>query len=339
MRLCLVEDLAVAGLEPLTLTRAAYRPPPRRRHGRRGDRAGLRDRPRPGPPRVGDPAAPGADPAAPRPAHGRQRRATGWPRGRRSSQLPAGSRPRASSAPRPGPPWLGLCEGRPAVAIVGPERAVALTPQHVDDWFDDLAAKVGGVEVGGHWLDRPWDLVDPQRRVRLARLPGPRRPERHEPPPPGDGPGRPGRPAPGPRVGADRPLHRLRHDQRPDRRRAAASGSSRSPGSRGRASSAATPSSSAPTSGAASRSARPAGSAARSRRRSSTATRTSTTRGSSATPTSASGSTSAPSPPTATSATTTARSRSPCRATRSRPARRRSAASSATTPGPASAAC
>ena len=56
-------------------------------------------------------------------------------------------------------PWLGLCDGQPACALVGPERAVALEPTGVGSWFDELAVKLCGRELGGEWIRRPWDLV------------------------------------------------------------------------------------------------------------------------------------------------------------------------------------
>jgi UDP-N-acetylglucosamine diphosphorylase / glucose-1-phosphate thymidylyltransferase / UDP-N-acetylgalactosamine diphosphorylase / glucosamine-1-phosphate N-acetyltransferase / galactosamine-1-phosphate N-acetyltransferase len=55
--------------------------------------------------------------------------------------------------------WVGLSEGRPALAWVGPDDAVSLEPQGVDCWFDQMTSKHGGLEVGGEWIERPWDLV------------------------------------------------------------------------------------------------------------------------------------------------------------------------------------
>jgi UDP-N-acetylglucosamine diphosphorylase/glucosamine-1-phosphate N-acetyltransferase len=56
-------------------------------------------------------------------------------------------------------PWLGLCDGQPACALVGPEDAVSLAPNTIDSWFEKIAARLPGVEVGGEWIERPWDLV------------------------------------------------------------------------------------------------------------------------------------------------------------------------------------
>jgi UDP-N-acetylglucosamine diphosphorylase/glucosamine-1-phosphate N-acetyltransferase len=56
-------------------------------------------------------------------------------------------------------PWLGLCGGQPACALVGPDQAVALEPNGVDAWFDAVVARLGGKEMGGEWIERPWDIV------------------------------------------------------------------------------------------------------------------------------------------------------------------------------------
>jgi len=55
--------------------------------------------------------------------------------------------------------WVGLCEGQPACAWVGPDDSVSLEPQGVDYWFDQMTARHGGLEIGGEWINRPWDLV------------------------------------------------------------------------------------------------------------------------------------------------------------------------------------
>jgi UDP-N-acetylglucosamine diphosphorylase/glucosamine-1-phosphate N-acetyltransferase len=56
-------------------------------------------------------------------------------------------------------PWLGLCDGHPACALVGPGDAVGLDLHSVSAWFDEMAGQHGGEEVGGDWITRPWDLV------------------------------------------------------------------------------------------------------------------------------------------------------------------------------------
>ncbi|MEW4569791.1 putative sugar nucleotidyl transferase [Tautonia sp. JC769] len=158
MRLCFVEDMAVVGLEPLTLTRPAY--------GLRlgavtlGDRVARAFGVGPGPARraaivrsVLEPIVRERDPH------------TVLNDGDWLAQGPvivANSRwvpPKDFEPSTTAAPWLGLCNGRPACAVAGPERAVALTSHRIDEWFDDLLAKVDGEEVGGHWVDRPWDLV------------------------------------------------------------------------------------------------------------------------------------------------------------------------------------
>jgi UDP-N-acetylglucosamine diphosphorylase/glucosamine-1-phosphate N-acetyltransferase len=55
--------------------------------------------------------------------------------------------------------WVGLCDDQPACAQVGPEDAVTLESNEVDTWFERMTAKHGAMEVGGEWINRPWDLV------------------------------------------------------------------------------------------------------------------------------------------------------------------------------------
>jgi UDP-N-acetylglucosamine diphosphorylase/glucosamine-1-phosphate N-acetyltransferase len=158
MRLCLVEDNAVAGLEPLTLTRPVFDlllgsstlgakiahalgvgPGPLRR--------GVVIRPfLKGVQRAHDPhtAVNDRDWLARGPVYVVNGR---W-------VPPAGFTP-----PGPRGPWLGLCDGQPSCALVGPDQAVALEPAGVNDWFETIAAAVGGEEVGGEWIERPWDIV------------------------------------------------------------------------------------------------------------------------------------------------------------------------------------
>jgi hypothetical protein len=56
-------------------------------------------------------------------------------------------------------PWVGLCDGQPACAWVGPDDAVGLELHGVDAWFEQMMSKHGGMEVGGDWITRPWDLI------------------------------------------------------------------------------------------------------------------------------------------------------------------------------------
>jgi UDP-N-acetylglucosamine diphosphorylase/glucosamine-1-phosphate N-acetyltransferase len=55
--------------------------------------------------------------------------------------------------------WVGLCEGQPAFAMVGPGEAVGLEPNGVGHWFEDVASRLTPHEVGGEWITRPWDIV------------------------------------------------------------------------------------------------------------------------------------------------------------------------------------
>ncbi|MCA1685930.1 MAG: hypothetical protein LC745_08065 [Planctomycetia bacterium] len=63
---------------------------------------------------------------------------------------------RAPARSRPG---VGLCEGQPACAWVGPGQAVGLDLHTADAWFEEMRAELDAFEVGGEWVTRPWDLV------------------------------------------------------------------------------------------------------------------------------------------------------------------------------------
>ncbi len=158
MRLCLVEDMAVAGLEPLTLTRPAYE----LRLGAMtlGEKTARAFGVGPGPARRSVVIRPHlAEMEAARDPHTCVNDLDWLARG---PVVVANARwvpPVGFEVPAEAAPWLGLCDGRPACAFVGPDRAVALRPNSVEDWFDDLAGKVSGQEVGGQWIDHPWDLV------------------------------------------------------------------------------------------------------------------------------------------------------------------------------------
>jgi UDP-N-acetylglucosamine diphosphorylase / glucose-1-phosphate thymidylyltransferase / UDP-N-acetylgalactosamine diphosphorylase / glucosamine-1-phosphate N-acetyltransferase / galactosamine-1-phosphate N-acetyltransferase len=158
MRLCLVEDLAVAGLEPLTLTRPVYEmwlgcstlgskiaqafgigPGPQRRGGVIRTHLVAVQRQR-------DPHVVVND--------------RDWLA--RGPVLVCCGRwvpPSGFSAPDSFGPWVGFCQGQPACALVGPEEAVALDPHGIDSWFERMASKYRVVEIGGEWIHRPWDLV------------------------------------------------------------------------------------------------------------------------------------------------------------------------------------
>jgi UDP-N-acetylglucosamine diphosphorylase/glucosamine-1-phosphate N-acetyltransferase len=158
MRLCLVEDDAVAGLEPLTLTRPVYDlllgsgtiaakiarafgigPGPQRRGAVIRTYLAAIQRQR-------DPHTVVNEPA--------------WLA--RGAVVVANGRwvPPEQFEPPEGPgPWVGFCDGQPACALVGPEEAVALEPGGVDHWFEQAAARHGGQDLGGEWIARPWDIV------------------------------------------------------------------------------------------------------------------------------------------------------------------------------------
>jgi UDP-N-acetylglucosamine diphosphorylase / glucose-1-phosphate thymidylyltransferase / UDP-N-acetylgalactosamine diphosphorylase / glucosamine-1-phosphate N-acetyltransferase / galactosamine-1-phosphate N-acetyltransferase len=158
MRLCLVEDLAVCALEPLTLTRPVHElllgastlaskiaralgvgPGPQRRSCL--IRSHLVDVQRQRDPHI---VVNDRDWLARSPvvvANGR------W--------VP----PAGLVTPDEVGPWVGLCDGQPACAFVGPDDAIGLEPLGVDSWFEKMTAKHGGIEVGGEWIERPWDLV------------------------------------------------------------------------------------------------------------------------------------------------------------------------------------
>ena len=108
----------------------------------------------------GCPTLPRRRPDRPRPAHHRQR--PDWLT--RGPLVVANGRwvpPADFSEPGTfaGRPWVGTCEGVPAFAVVGPEDAVGLAPGGVDAWFEDLIGRSDHHEVGGEWINRPWDLV------------------------------------------------------------------------------------------------------------------------------------------------------------------------------------
>ncbi len=159
MRLCLVEDNAVAGLEPLTLTRPVFDlmlgggtlaakitrafgvgPGPLRR--------GVVIRSYLAPiQRQRDPHTAVNDPE--------------WQA--RGSVLVVNGRwvPPEKFVPPDdnGRHWVGLCDGQVACAFVEPKDAVGLEPGSVDHWFETIATRYRGTELGGQWINRPWDIV------------------------------------------------------------------------------------------------------------------------------------------------------------------------------------
>lgn len=158
MRLCLVEDNGAARLEPLTLTRPAF---DLLLGGRTlGEKLADAFRIGPGPARRGAIVRPYlANVRRERDPHTRVNDRDWQARG---PLLVANARwvpPADFEAPDPAFPWLGLCDSRPACAWVGPDLAVALEPNGVESWFDRLGSALPAVELGGEWIDRPWDLV------------------------------------------------------------------------------------------------------------------------------------------------------------------------------------
>jgi len=160
MRLCLVEDSGAANLEPLTLTRATF---DLMLGGTtlgakiaRGFNIG------PGPARRGVIVRPilaevqrSRDPHTA--VNDRDWLARGEVLVANGRWVPPAGLDLADSLG--GSAWIGLCEGQPACAWVGPEYAADLEADSVDDWFDDLLGKVECSDIGGEWIDRPWDLV------------------------------------------------------------------------------------------------------------------------------------------------------------------------------------
>ncbi len=158
MRLCLVEDLAAAELEPLTLTRPVHElwlgcstlgckiakafgvgPGPQRRGGViRSHLVPLQ--------RQRDPHLVVND--------------RDWLA--RGPVIVANSRWVPPTGFDPSDfhgPSIGLCDEKPAFALVGPEDAISLDPHGIDSWFEKIAERYKGSEVGGEWMHRPWDLV------------------------------------------------------------------------------------------------------------------------------------------------------------------------------------
>jgi hypothetical protein len=168
MRLCLVEDYAVAGLEPLTLTRPAF--DLMLGAGTLGGKIAGALGIGPGPARRGAVIRPTLA------AIQRQRDPHTTVNDRdwlaRGPVVVANARWVPPAALPDGPaaagPWLGLCGGQPCCAWVEPEQAVALEPGGVDAWFEALMARLRCVELGGEWIARPWDLVS-KNAAHLAR--------------------------------------------------------------------------------------------------------------------------------------------------------------------------
>jgi UDP-N-acetylglucosamine diphosphorylase/glucosamine-1-phosphate N-acetyltransferase len=158
MRLCLVEDHAVSGLEPLTLTRTVF--DLMLGGGTLGGKIARAFRVGPGPQRRGVMIRPYLAAVQKLRDPHTTVNDRGWlARGPVCVVNGRWVPPVDFEPPVEGGPIVGFCDGQPAFATVGPDEAVELEPQNVGDWFDDLAARRGGYEAGGEWFHRPWDLV------------------------------------------------------------------------------------------------------------------------------------------------------------------------------------
>ncbi|GAC1475174.1 MAG: putative sugar nucleotidyl transferase [Isosphaeraceae bacterium] len=158
MRLCLVEDNAVAGLEPLTLTRPVF--DLRLGGGTLGSKVARAFQVGPGPQRRGvviwfylEAIQKQRDPQTV--VNNRDWQARGPLLVVNGRWVP----PAGFTPPDLHGSWVGFCEGQPACALVGPEEAVDLEPGGVDSWFEDVATRREGHEIGGEWVLRPWDIV------------------------------------------------------------------------------------------------------------------------------------------------------------------------------------
>jgi UDP-N-acetylglucosamine diphosphorylase/glucosamine-1-phosphate N-acetyltransferase len=159
MRLCMVEDFAVAALEPLTLTRPAFELwLGGKALGRRLREAVERN--------ARGPISCGAVVRSHLAQVLREREPRlavnepGWLS--RGPTLVANARwvpPARLDLPPSDGGWVGLCEGRPACVQVADAAAVGLELASVDAWFEEVASSLRHVDLGGEWIHRPWDLV------------------------------------------------------------------------------------------------------------------------------------------------------------------------------------
>ncbi len=160
MRLCLAEDNAVSGLEPLTLTRPVF--DLLLGSTTLGAKLARAFGVGPGPARRGAVVRPYLAAVC----RSRDPRTTFNDRDWLAREAVAVANGRwappdrfAATEVDAGPTWVGLCDGMPACAVVGPDEAATLHPGGVDAWFEDLAGRVECRELGGEWIARPWDLV------------------------------------------------------------------------------------------------------------------------------------------------------------------------------------
>jgi UDP-N-acetylglucosamine diphosphorylase/glucosamine-1-phosphate N-acetyltransferase len=158
MRLCLVEDNAVAALEPLTLTRPAFEL--LLGAGSLGGKIARAFGIGSGPARRG--VVVGTHLAAMQRSRDPHTAVNDRDWLARGPVIVVNSRwvpPADFEPPSERSSWLGTCDGLPACALVGPEEAVRLEPHGVDAWFERVAADTHAIELGGDWIHRPWDLL------------------------------------------------------------------------------------------------------------------------------------------------------------------------------------
>ena len=60
---------------------------------------------------------------------------------------------------------VGLCDGKPAYAHVTANHVAELDPTEVENWFQQVQKRsdVQVKEVGGDWIEHPWDLIKRNR--------------------------------------------------------------------------------------------------------------------------------------------------------------------------------
>ncbi len=158
MRLCLVEDAAVVGLEPLTLTRPAYELV--LGSGTLGAKVARA---------VGIGTGPARRGAVIRPCLAAIQRsetpippstiAIGWPVARSWSSIRRWVPPADFALPDESAPWLALATASRPCALVGPDLAAGLSPHSVAGWFEEVQDRASCIDIGGEWIARPWDLV------------------------------------------------------------------------------------------------------------------------------------------------------------------------------------
>jgi UDP-N-acetylglucosamine diphosphorylase / glucose-1-phosphate thymidylyltransferase / UDP-N-acetylgalactosamine diphosphorylase / glucosamine-1-phosphate N-acetyltransferase / galactosamine-1-phosphate N-acetyltransferase len=59
-----------------------------------------------------------------------------------------------------GGPSIGTCNGDPAFAVLDTRRLQTIAPGTIDECLTDLSQSLPAREVGGHFMNRPWDLIE-----------------------------------------------------------------------------------------------------------------------------------------------------------------------------------